>query len=155
MADFNMKKYLFLFALALLGTSLLTADDRSTFFVLTPNSTTVTASSTNSTEGTGVEFYTGAGSATIYVTAEGTAATTNGFLRVFFSTASGVSGTTNNYDTPLYSNIKVSFTNDIGANTVTLSDWFNVSGRRYIKIGRVENTFKGNVSNLTVRVGVQ
>lgn len=123
--------------------------------VLTNSSSTVLATSTNSTEGTGVEFYTGPSSATIYVSATGTAATTNGFLRIFFSTASGVSGITNAYDTPVYSNIKLSFTNDIGASTVTLSDWFNVSGRRYIKIGRVENTFKGNFSNFTVRVGVQ
>jgi hypothetical protein len=36
---------------------------------------------------------------------------------------------------------------------VVQSDWFVTSGARYIRVGQVENTYLGNVSNLTITVG--
>jgi hypothetical protein len=82
------------------------------------------------------------------------AATTSGVFTVKFSTASGQGTTvTNNYDTAALSNIKLSISNTINEGTVTVSDWFVINGAGYIRIGQIENSFLGPVSNITVKVG--
>jgi hypothetical protein len=124
-------------------------------FTLTPNSTTVATATTNTTAGTIQLLDHGESPLRIYVSATGTAATTNGALTIKFSTASGNGNQTNAFDTASLSNIKLVMSNGINSvsTAVVQSDWFVTSGARYIRVGQVENTYLGNVSNLTITVG--
>jgi hypothetical protein len=124
-------------------------------FALTPAVTTLAGASTNSAAGTAVMLYDGKANVRIYLTANGIASTTNGSLIVKFSTASGTGyNTTNNYDTASLSNIKLTMSTLAGA-TNTISDQFDLSGVKYIRVGQIENTFTGPVSNIVIRVGYQ
>lgn len=113
--------------------------------------TNIAASTTNSTAGAIIPIY--SSPIRLYLTGTGNAATTNGALTVYFSTASGHSYLTNNFDTARLSNIKLTISNSINGATVTVSDWFVVSGASYIRPGIIENTFLGSVSNIAINVG--
>ena len=147
-----MKRLLFAF---LLLTACKGYSQEARSFVLAPNSATVAAGTTNTTAGTIQYLYDAQSTLRIYVSATGTAATTNGALTIKFSTASGNGNQTNSFDTAAFSNIKLVMSNGISSASVPVvqSDWFVSSGARYIRIGQVENTYLGNVSNLTVTVG--
>lgn len=114
---------------------------------LTPAVTTVAASSTNSTAGTSQELLFAQRPCRIWVTASGVAATTNGSLVVKFSTAAS----TNQWDTANLSEVKVTMSS-LGATTNTYSTWFETAGIRYIRVGQIENTFVGVVSNIAIRI---
>jgi hypothetical protein len=122
-------------------------------FTLTPAVTGLAANNTNSSAGTAKMLYVGESPVRIYLTATGAAATTNGSLIVKFSTASGLNySTTNSYDTASESNIKLTMST-LGNNTVTVSDWFVLSGAKYLRVGQIENNFAGAVTNLVINVG--
>ena len=113
---------------------------------LAPGVTNVVASSTNTTTGTALTFdndqvpkY-----GRFWMTANGVAATTNGTLKAYIITSPD--GTT--YDTGSLSPIYLSMST-IGTSTNTVSDWFPLYGVKSLKIGRIENTHLGAVSNIT------
>lgn len=147
-----MKRLLF-FLLFILSVNGYSQEARS--FTLTPNATTILAQTTNSTAGTIQFLYDAQSPIRIYVSATGSAATTNGALIVKLSTASGNGGQTNAFDTASLSNIKLVMSNGITSATIPIvqSDWFVSTGVRYIRVGQIENTYLGNVSNLTITVG--
>lgn len=117
--------------------------------------TNIAASTTNSTAGPVFYVYNPLSKVRIYLTADGIAATTNGLLTVKFSTASGTESSTNAFDNASVSNIKLTATN-IAANTsYTVSDWFELSGVRYLRVGQIENTQLGIVSNIAIRLSYE
>lgn len=120
--------------------------------------TNMAASTTNSaTTGTILTIPTSPVPVRIWAYAEGNAATTNGVsavsnLIVRVSTASGTLTSTNRFDTGAYSPIKLTLTPLVTASN-TFSDWFEVRGARYIRVGSIENNYLGSVSNLQIIVG--
>lgn len=120
-------------------------------FALTPAVTLLTGAATNSTAGTVKQLSQGENKVTIYLTASGVGATTNGSLVVKFSTASGSGAVTNNFTTASLSDVKLTMSS-IGNTTNTISDWFELPGVKYIRVGQIENTFVGAVSNISIRV---
>lgn len=121
------------------------------------------AGTTNATAGNPFFFYAGQSPVRIWASFTGTPATTNGSFTVKFSTASGLhsppgASITNEFDTAASSAIKLVATTmngaTVGAGTTnTISDWFQVGGAGWIRLGQVENTFLGPVSNLTITIG--
>lgn len=132
--------------------SKLVAQDQAVANIINIGVTNMAANTTNSTVGLPYSLYRGQEPVRLWVTANGTAATTNGSLIVRFSTASGDSSTTNAFDTASYSLIYLTLPT-LGTSTNTISDWFQLTGARYIRISSVENNFAGAVSNVTVRIG--
>ena len=119
--------------------------------------TNITASSTNSTGGTIIAIPTSPVPVRIWAYAEGNAGTTNGVsavsnLIIRISTASGALTSTNRFDTGKYSPIKLTLT-PLATSSNTFSDWFEVRGARYIRVGSIENNYVGTVSNLQVIIG--
>lgn len=139
-------------SLLVLASALLASPDQNRQEQMTLGITSLAASSTNITTAisSNVTFQTGPSACRIYLTANGTAATTNGFFKVTFATSPD--GTT--FDTATLTNatITLSFTS-LGTSTNTVSDWFNVSGVRAIRAARYENTFLGPVTNMVIKVG--
>jgi len=128
-------------------------------FSLETTVTNIAATTTNSTAAPAKFLYMGETPVRIYLTATGNAGTTNGAaagsFTVKLSTASG-SGTsvTNAFDTAHLSNIKLSISNShLTSTTVTVSDWFVLSGAKYLRVGQIENTSPGSVSNIQIKVG--
>lgn len=153
-----MKKYLipFLFQL-LLALHVQAEGNPAESFTLTPSVTTVAASATNTTAGTIKILNGGETPVRIWVSASGIGASTNGVsavsnLVVKLSVASGSSGVTNAFDTAAFSNVKVTLP-VTGVTTNVQSDWFVLSGCRYIRIGQIENNTLGVVSNISVTIG--
>lgn len=150
-----MKRLLISIALLIFAVSGYSQESRS--FTLQTTLTNVAAFTTNSTAAPAYYLYDAQSPVRIYLTGTGNAGTTNGVasgvFTVYFSTASGNGGQTNAFDTANLSNIKLSITNAWGANTITVSDWFVVEGARYLRVGRIENSFAGSVSNVGVGVG--
>ena len=144
-------KKLIPFLILLVITGMVIAGGTVVNFTITPAVTTVSANSTNTTAGTTLLIANPIEKGRLYVSASGIAATTNGLLTIYFSTASGNVGTTNTFDDASTSLIKLSMTN-IGANTMGVSDWFELSGVKYIRVGRIENTQFGVVSNISINL---
>lgn len=116
--------------------------------------TNIAATTTNSSLGPIVVLDQSKAAARIYLTASGTAATTNGSLIVKFSTAGGTQNITNEFDTGSLSGVKLTMTGTTGIalTTNTVSDWFNLTGVRYIRVGQIENGFLGTISNMQMRI---
>jgi len=114
---------------------------------LTPGVTGIAANITNTTNGTQQEFLFAQRPCRIWISANGTAATTNGTCVFFFQTAPD----TNTWDTANLSAVKLTISS-LGSSTNTISDWFELAGTRYIRASRIENTFNGPVSNITVKI---
>jgi hypothetical protein len=115
---------------------------------------TLAANSTNTTAGTIVVLPTSPTPVRIWLTASGIAATTNGVtavsnLVVRLSTASGSVIATNTFDTASLSNLRLTIPT-LGASTNTVSDYFELRGARYVRVGQIENNFQGAVSNLAL-----
>lgn len=113
--------------------------------------TNIVANSTNTGNGSTFLIYSPKVNVRLFLTANGVAATTNGSLVVKFSTGDGDEGTTNQFDTAQNSNIKLTMSS-LGGSTNVVSDWFVLSGVRYIRVGQIENTFNGACSNIVVRI---
>lgn len=128
-------------------------------FSLQTTLTNIAATTTNSTAAPAKFLKQGESPVRIYLTATGNAGTTNGatagVFTVKFSTASGQGiGVTNNFDTAHLSNIKLSISNQhLTSSTVTVSDWFVLDGAKYLRVGQIENTSPGSISNIAIRVG--
>lgn len=141
----------------ILGCGVVIAQDQNQVIFQSLNlpATTVAASTTNTTAGTAFQLPTGKSPCRIYLTASGIGASTNGSLIVKLSTATGSgyggTGVTNAFDTAAQSNIKLTMST-LGNTTNTVSDWFQISGVKYIRVGSIENTFVGAVSNLDVTI---
>lgn len=119
--------------------------------------TNLAASVTNTTAGEIFGMYTTPRPIRIWATASGYLATTNGVsatsnVVIRIVTASGNLGTTNAFDTASLSNIKLTLPN-LSSATNTVSDWFELRGARYWRIGAIENNTLGSVSNLQILVG--
>lgn len=122
-------------------------------FSLTPAVTEIAASSTNSTAGTIKKLSQGETPIRFYLSCNGNASAAGAF-KVKLSTASGSGNSiTNNFDTPSESNVYLVITNALTATTTTVSDWFVLSGAKYVRIGQIENTKTGPVSNIVVNIG--
>ena len=147
-----MKRFLFLgLCLVFVGAALA---DSVIFKSITPGVAQINAATTNNTAGTTYYFAQPQGAVRLYLTADGAAGTTSGALTVKFSTASGLEATTNNFDSAQLSQIVLTINADASTtNTVTVSDWFNMTGVRYLRVGRIENTSGAAWSNITVRIG--
>lgn len=147
-----------LIALALFAaTAFLTASDPSetTFINLPLNATAIAATTSNNTAGTAMLLTSGPSQITIFATATGVGASTNGTLTFKFSIASGVGTTTNDFSDADSSAINIVIpAGSLGGATFTGTDWFVTPGVRYIRCGRVENNTMGAVSNMTVRIGI-
>jgi hypothetical protein len=150
-----MIKKIFSGALILSGLCLSTfAQNSPSYINLGTTVTNIAASTTNTTAGNIIVLPPNLSAARVYVKAEGNAATTNAGastvsnLVVHLSTASG-SGTTNVFDTGILSNAKITVP-ALGSSTNVMSDWFQLSGVRYIRVGAIENNNIGSVSNLQV-----
>jgi hypothetical protein len=113
---------------------------------LTPAAVNLVASTNNTTAGTAVELPGGVGRFGLWVTATGYAATTNGSLIVSFSIYNGTTWTD-----AANGNIKLTFST-LGAATSTRFDWFEIPGATQIRVGGLNNSFVGNVSNISVRL---
>ena len=107
---------------------------------LTPGVTGIAANITNTTNGTQQEFLFAQRPCRIWTT-------TNGTCVFFFQTAPD----TNTWDTASLSAVKLTISS-LGSSTNTISDWFELAGTRYIRASRIENTFNGPVSNITVKI---
>ncbi len=114
---------------------------------LTPAATSFATATTNSNAGTTVELTDTPDAMRFYVQATGVAGTTGGTFKVFLETGS----TTNTMDTGSLSPIYLSIGN-IGNTTVYVSDWFNVTGVKYIRVGEVQNTHGDTVSGLACKI---
>lgn len=156
-----MKKYLFSLFLGLTLSLNAYADGAGGYDPVAQNMgtavTNVAASTTNSANGTIIALPTSPSAVRIWLTAGGNAGTTNGSssvsnLVVKISTASGTLLSTNAFDTANNSNIKLTLPVN-GAVTNTVSDWFLLTGARYIRVGQIENNTLGSVSNIQVIVG--
>lgn len=144
-----MKKLLLALALCLVGS--LQAQETIVYNLDTSVTNNFVSATTNSTPATVEIINNPKDTIRIYVTASGLASTTNGSFIIKFSTSTGTSSVTNEFDTASLSNIKITMSS-LGLTTNTVSDWFQVRGVRYIRVGSMENTFLGPVSNITVRV---
>jgi hypothetical protein len=119
----------------------------------------IAGNTTNSTAATAKYLNMGETPVRIYLTATGNAGTTNGAaagaFTVKLSTASGQgTGVTNAFDTAHLSNIKLVISNShLTSSTVTVSDWFVLSGAKYLRVGQIENTSPGTISNILIKVG--
>lgn len=140
-----MKQFLFTLALIAWATTLPAGEVITQS--LTPAVTTVAANSTNTTAGTTYLFDQAQSPVRIYVGFRGYVSTTNGQFKVYFDTASD----TNYWDTSALSGVTISVTNSVGASTNVVSDWFESAGMKYIRVGRMENTFSGPVSNIVIK----
>lgn len=150
-----MKKTLLACALAAFAITLAPAraQDSATFMSLTPAVTAIAANTTNATAGTVAQLARGQDVVRLFVTGSGVAATTNGALKVRLSVASGSGdSTTNAFTLASESDIYVTLST-VGTSTNTASDWFNLRGCRFVRVGQIENTFAGPVSNIAVRLG--
>lgn len=139
-----MKKY-FLFAILAVSTAAIAATmwDKD----LPLNAVTIAANTTNSTAGTAVELPGGVERVGVWVTAKGGADATGGSgLIVKLSIYNGTTWTD-----AAQSNIKVTMST-LGNATKTVFDQFVVPGATQIRVGQVENTFGGALSNMTVRL---
>lgn len=134
--------------LATLATALAIAGDIVRVWTLTPAVTVMSANSTNTTAGTTFEIAVPVDQAHLWVRATGVAATTNGTFVVKFQTAAD----TNYWNDAVTSNMKLTLST-VGTTTNFMSDWFVFSGVKYIRVGRIENTMAGAVSNIAVRLG--
>ena len=153
-----MKKLLIL-ALGLSLFSFQVNAEQAESFSLETSVTNIAGSTTNSTAAPAKFLYMGETPVRIYLTATGNAGTTNGATAGAFvvklSTASG-SGTsvTNAFDTAHLSNIKLVISNShLTSSTVTVSDWFVLTGVKYLRVGQIENTSPGSISNIAIKVG--
>ena len=139
-----MKKYLILSILILAGA--IAWSETMWDKALTPAVTALVASTNNTTAGTACTLPGGVGRYGLWVTATGYAATTNGSLIVSFSIYNGTTWTD-----AANGNIKLTFST-LGANTSTRFDWFEIPGATQIRVGGLNNSFVGNVSNIAVRL---
>ena len=135
----------------------LQAQEETIFRNLGTGVTNIVASTTNQTAGEIFHNYKENVPFRIWVKAEGNAATTNGVstasnLVVRIVTASGSQFVTNSFDTPMLTNIKLTVPS-LGASTNVVSDYFELRGARYFRIGAIENNYLGSVSNLQIIVG--
>lgn len=117
---------------------------------IAPAVTAVAATTTNATAGTVFFIDNPVSRARLYVQFSGTAATTNGSFIVKFSTATGNATSTNAFDTASTSNIKVTESVGGSGTAISASDWFALDGVRYLRVGQMENTFLGPVSNIVI-----
>jgi|SRR3990172_2215108 len=112
---------------------------------------TVAASSTNSTAQTATDFTTGGypimGLTRVSFTFTGAAGSTNGTVTVFLSESSD--GT--RYSEADQSNMKITITPN-GTNSVTRTERFDLSGVKKIRVGRVENTSGGDITNIVTSI---
>lgn len=142
-----MKKFLYLFFV--LSVSCFAADQVWNAKMV-PNAAVVAATATNSTPGTVLGLIMSQRPVRIWVSASGTPATTNGIFIVKFQTSTSTNSPAV-WDTAATSYIKLSMTNMLSSvATNVVSDWFEFSGVKYVRIGQMENTHKGPVSNITV-----
>lgn len=151
-------KKLLLLALSLFAINTVKANEPEAFS-LQLSATNIAATTTNSTAAPAQFLRDGVSKVHIYLTATGNAGTTNGAAAGAFvvklSTASG-SGTsiTNAYDTARLSNVRLMISNsELTSATVTVSDWFELSGIKYLRVGQIENTSPGSLSNINLKVG--
>lgn len=154
-----MKKISILFFLALTFTSSLFAQQErdQVFQVLNVAITNMTGSTTNTTPGLIFNNYQDNVPFRIWVKAEGNAGTTNtasstSNLVVHISTASGSQFVTNSFDTGILSPIKLTVPR-LQTATNVVSDYFELRGARYFRVGAIENNYVGTVSNIQVIVG--
>lgn len=124
--------------------------------VYTLDASQIAASTTNATAEDATTLVANARSARVWLTLGGDASTTNaGTATTGYRVWLYTSPDNTTWDTDKdYANIKLAYTNSLGAATNTISDWFVLDGAKYIRIGRVENTFLGGVSNISVKVSV-
>ncbi len=114
----------------------------------------VAAGSTNSTASSVYELYDGQQIVRIRMSAQAVGSdATSGKLTMRFVTACGAgapgSSYTNSYDTAATSIIQLTMTNISSSAATTASDWFVVSGARFIKEGVIENSFGQAVTNIS------
>lgn len=112
---------------------------------------TVANNSTNTTAQTEIDFTTGGypvmGLARISLTFTGAAGSTNGTITIFFSES--VDGTT--FSAADQSNMKITITPN-GAAAVTRSERFDLSGVKKLRVGRVENSSDGSITNIATKL---
>jgi hypothetical protein len=114
---------------------------------LTLNAVTIAANTTNANAGTAQDIPGGVTKLGLWVTAKGGADATGGTgLTVKFSIYNGTTWTD-----AATSPIKVTIST-LGNATKTQFDWVMVPGATQIRVGQVENTFGGALSNLAVRL---
>lgn len=145
-----MKKNLIAFFI-LLTCMVVIADRINVIDVMTPAVTSLAATSTNSTAGTIYNMIQGPGAPPdtirLYAQSSGTAATTNGNLIVKFSLSTD--GVT--FDDAPTSLVKLTLP-ATGTSTNQISDWFQISGARYIRVGQIENTSAGTSTPIAIRI---
>ena len=137
-------------AILIFCNDLIKAGDLAVFERLTTTVTNLAASSTSTNAATQKELFQNPKTFRLYLKAEGVGASTNGSLTAYVST----SFDSNNWDTASLSFIKVTMSS-LGSATNQVSDWFTTDNIRYIRVGRIENTFVGPVSNVTVHIAYE
>lgn len=150
------KALLFLIPLVIVSVTLAQNPEPAFVYMQTAVSN-IAASATSSNAGPIIVLQGSPAPIRVWLTASGVAATTNGLtassnLVVRLSTASGGPNTTNAFDNPFLVNTKISLT-AIGSLTNTQSDYFELRGARYLRVGAIENNYLGAVSNIQVIVG--
>lgn len=111
-----------------------------------PGETNYLAQATNNTKGAAIPLPGLINGVFLTVKASGGAATTNGTATWYFE-VSPDNGS--NFTSAAQSYIKLS-TTSIGNTNVTITDWFNLAGYNKIRLGRVETSFLGGISNTTI-----
>lgn len=114
----------------------------------------IAASSSVDIGGAPILMWRSTGYVRISVSATGTAATTNGTLKIPIISAMGdyQLSTTNDFDSAAQTDIVIELQGE-GAQRVTKSDFFDVTGIRYLKTTNAINTAVGPWSNVVVRIG--
>lgn len=111
----------------------------------------VANNSTNTTAQTALDFTTGGypvmGLARVSFTFTGAAGSTNGTITVFLSES--IDGST--YSEADQSNLKITLTPN-GTNSVTRSERFDLSGVKKLRVGRVENSSDGSITNIATKI---
>lgn len=111
---------------------------------LTPAVTAIAANTTNTTAGTTLDLGPNPPHTIhLFLRATGTAASTNGTLVTKYEVSYDGSTWTQGRDSNLFLTMST-----LGAATNHIDDWFVLAGARYLRVGRIENTFAGPCSNL-------
>ncbi len=133
-------KWILLLTVLLVSVAL--AESRNILAILTPSSTAIAANTTNTTAGTVLVLDAGTRHARIYMTASGTASTTNGVYVARLAT----SPDSNNWEQASLSSIIL--TNSVLQSTTnTVSSLIDLTGAKYLRIAWEANTCNGPVSN--------
>ncbi len=150
-----MKKIYYLAAALVLAVGIKLYAESVSSQAITPATTGVLTAATNTTAGTAYYIDPPQTAVRLYLTATGAAGTTNGSLIVKFSTATGgpAESVTNSFDQAEQSLVKLTITGSASTtNSITVSDWFVVSGVKYLRPGQIENTSNGTWTNIAIRV---